>query len=119
MHFVFIIPLPLPLYTPSRNFPPNIWLFHRNCVSLQAETKIHRIMTTIALNGLWAYIQTLNLSKRNRKWLAEKLMGCDDKAVDDTEYINSSPAMLDVIEKGRKEIAEGNVETIAVDDLWK
>lgn len=76
-------------------------------------------MTTVALNGLWAYIQTLNLSKRNRKWLAEKLMGCDDKAVDDTEYINSSPAMLDVIEKGRKEIAEGNVETIAVDDLWK
>ena len=24
-----------------------------------------------------------------------------------------------IIEKGRKEIAEGNVETIAVDDLWK
>ena len=23
-----------------------------------------------------------------------------------------------IIEKGRKEIAEGNVETIAVDDLW-
>jgi hypothetical protein len=45
-------------------------------------------------------------------------MGCDDKVADDTEYINSSPAMLDVIEKGRKEIAEGNVETIAVADLW-
>ena len=76
-------------------------------------------MTTVALNGLWTYIQTLNLSKCNRKWLAEKLMGCDDKVADDTEYINSSPAMLDIIEKGRKEIAEGNVETIAVDDLWK
>ena len=24
-----------------------------------------------------------------------------------------------IIEKGRKEIAEGNVETISVDDLWK
>jgi hypothetical protein len=24
-----------------------------------------------------------------------------------------------IIEKGRKEIAEGNVETISVDELWK
>ena len=76
-------------------------------------------MTTVALNGLWTYIQTLKLSKRNRKWLAEKLMECDDNVADDTEYINSSPTMLNIIEKGRKEIAEGNVETISVDDLWK
>ena len=76
-------------------------------------------MTTVALNGLWTYIQTLKLSKRNRKWLAEKLMECDDNVADDTEYINSSPAMLNIIEKGRKEIAEGNAETISVDDLWK
>ncbi len=77
-------------------------------------------MTTIALNGLWTYIQTLNLSKRNRKWLAEKLMECDENVIsDDTEYINSSPKMLDVIEKGKQEIAAGNVETIDVDDLWK
>ena len=76
-------------------------------------------MTTVALNGLWTYIQTLKLSKRNRKWLAEKLMECDDNVADDTEYINSSPAMLNIIENGRKEIAEGNVETISVDDLWK
>ena len=76
-------------------------------------------MTTVALNGLWTYIQTLKLSKRNRKWLAEKLMECNDNVADDTEYINSSPAMLNIIEKGRKEIAEGNVETISVDDLWK
>lgn len=34
-------------------------------------------MTTIALNGLWTYIQTLNLSKRNRRWLAEKLVAPD------------------------------------------
>ena len=58
-------------------------------------------MTTVALNGLWTYIQTLKLSKRNRKWLAEKLMECDDNVADDTEYINSSPAMLNIIEKGR------------------
>ena len=104
----------------KRKNPRFSWRCKKKFVNLHSE-EIFKIyfMTTIALNGLWTYIQTLNLSKRNRKWLAEKLMGCDEKVVDDTEYINSSPAMLDIIEKGRKEIAEGNVETIAVDDLWK
>ncbi len=47
-------------------------------------------------------------------------MECDENVIsDDTEYINSSPKMLDVIEKGKQEIAAGNVETIDVDDLWK
>lgn len=30
-------------------------------------------MTTVALNNLWTYIESLNLSARNRKWLADKL----------------------------------------------
>lgn len=30
-------------------------------------------MTSIALNNLWIYIESLNLSARNRKWLADKL----------------------------------------------
>ena len=76
-------------------------------------------MTTVALNGLWAYIQTLNLSKRNRKWLAQKLVESDAKDMDDTEYLESSPAMMDIIRKGREEIAQGKGETVDVDDLWK
>ena len=31
-------------------------------------------MTTTALNGLFQYILSLNLSKRNSKWLAEKIL---------------------------------------------
>ena len=76
-------------------------------------------MTTVALNGLWAYIQTLNLSKRNRKWLAQKLVESDAKDMDDTEYLESSPAMMDIIRQGREEIAQGKGETVDVDDLWK
>ncbi len=30
-------------------------------------------MTSVAMNNLWTYIQGLNLSARNRTWLAEKL----------------------------------------------
>lgn len=31
-------------------------------------------MTTIALNALWTYIESLGLSTKNRKWLADKLV---------------------------------------------
>ena len=87
-------------------------------VILQANKKSND-MTTVALNGLWAYIQTLNLSKRNRKWLAQKLVESDAKDMDDTEYLESSPAMMDIIRQGREEIAQGKGETVDVDDLWK
>ena len=31
-------------------------------------------MSTIQLEGLWAYIQTLSLNKQNKQWLAERLV---------------------------------------------
>ena len=31
-------------------------------------------MTTFALNNLWAYLQGLSLSKKDREWLANKLI---------------------------------------------
>ena len=33
--------------------------------------------------------------------------------------MNSSPKMVEILREGEKEIAEGNFETIAIDDLWK
>ena len=32
------------------------------------------IMATVATNKLWAYIESLSLSKRDRSWLASKLL---------------------------------------------
>ena len=32
-------------------------------------------MATAATNKLWAYIESLSLSKRDRSWLASKLLG--------------------------------------------
>ena len=31
-------------------------------------------MTTVALNNLWTYLQGLKLSKKDREWLADKLI---------------------------------------------
>lgn len=38
---------------------------------------------------------------------------------DETEYIMSSPKMVEILREGDKEIAEGNFQPIALDDLWK
>lgn len=34
----------------------------------------HNVMATAATNKLWAYIESLSLSKRDRSWLASKLL---------------------------------------------
>ena len=31
-------------------------------------------MNTISLNNLWVYLQSLNLTASNKRWLADKLM---------------------------------------------
>lgn len=31
-------------------------------------------MTSVALNNLWSYLQGLQLTQSNRKWLAERLV---------------------------------------------
>lgn len=36
-------------------------------------------MTTVAMNNLWSYIQGLNLSTRNRNWLAQRLINAEVK----------------------------------------
>lgn len=40
-------------------------------------------------------------------------------AIKETEYIMSSPAMMEAIRQGEKEIAQGKGITVNVADLWK
>lgn len=82
-------------------------------------------MTITALNNLWTYIQTLSLTKKNREWLAARLVEKTEKEAfaDETEYISSSQAMLDIIAKGREEIKEMEngkpFEVLDINNLWK
>jgi len=39
--------------------------------------------------------------------------------MDETEYLMSSPEMIDILREGDKEITEGKFTPIAIDDLWK
>lgn len=45
-------------------------------------------MKQLALNNLWIYIQSLQLSQRNRKWLSDKLIEpvVDEKSQKEREW---------------------------------
>lgn len=67
-------------------------------------------MSTIQIESLWQYIQTLSLSKKNKKWLAERLLenGTADSSVNATTL------------KAIKESEEGKVTTFSsIDDFKK
>lgn len=50
---------------------------------------------------------------------ALKKISAQKQAMDETEYIMSSPEMVRILHEGDEEIAKGNFEPIAIDDLWK
>ena len=40
-------------------------------------------------------------------------------SIKETEYIMKSPAMMDIIRQGEREIKNGEGKTVNVDELWK
>ncbi len=50
---------------------------------------------------------------------ALKRIAAQKEALDETEYIMSSPRMVEILREGEKEIAEGNFHPIDIEDLWK
>ena len=57
------------------------------------------------------------LMKKAVKYL--KKLTAKKQAMDETEYIMSSPAMVDIIHQGQKDIEEGRGRVIKIEDLWK
>ena len=79
-------------------------------------------MTTSELNAelfheLSIIAQDEGLMKKAVKYL--KKLTAQKKAIDETEYIMSSPAMVDIIRQGQKDIEEGRGRVIKLDELWK
>ena len=61
--------------------------------------------------------QDEGMMKKAVKYL--KKLTAQKKAMDETEYIMASPAMVDIIRQGQKDIEEGRGRVIKLDDLWK
>ena len=58
-----------------------------------------------------------SLMKKAVKYLNK--LTAQKKAMDETEYIMSSPAMVEIIRQGQKDIEEGRGRVIKLDDIWK
>ena len=63
-------------------------------------------MTTIAMKSLWEFLQSLSLSQRNRKWLAEKLLDAEKKDGTDPTCMSKEDffARLDKAEQGQSHV---------------
>ena len=79
-------------------------------------------MTVMELNAelfreLSIIAEDEGLMKKAVKYL--KKLTAKKQAMDETEYIMSSPAMVDIIRQGQKDIEEGRGRVIKLEDLWK
>ncbi len=79
-------------------------------------------MTAMELNAelfreLSIIAEDEGLMKKAVKYL--KKLTAQKKAMDETEYIMSSPAMVDIIRQGEEDIKNGNFKVISLDDIWK
>ncbi len=50
---------------------------------------------------------------------ALKKLSAKKRAMDEKEYIMSSPAMVDILRKGEEDIKNGNFKVVTLDEIWK
>lgn len=79
-------------------------------------------MTTSQLNAelfreLSVIAEDEGLMKKAVKYL--KKLTAQKQAMDETEYIMSSPEMVKIIRQGQKDIEEGRGRVVKLDDIWK
>ena len=79
-------------------------------------------MTAVQLNA--EMYRSLGLIAEDKGLMEKALryvrkLAAQKQQQDETEYIMSSPKMVEILREGDKEIAEGNFQPIALDDLWK
>ena len=64
-------------------------------------------MTTLQLNNLWTYIQGMELKKKDREWLAGKLLepkADDEKTAQQKAFVKESLyRALDEVERAKRE----------------
>ena len=77
--------------------------------ALQLNAELFRELSIIA--------EDEGLMKKAVKYL--KKLTAQKQALDETEYIMSSPEMVEIIRQGRKDIEEGRGRVIKLEDIWK
>ena len=72
----------------------NCFVISNNILIFAAVNQLFvKIMTSLALNNLWTYIDSLSLKQKDREWLADKLLGQkkeDNKTAHQKAYVKES-----------------------------
>ncbi len=77
--------------------------------ALQLNAELFRELSIIA--------EDEGLMKKAVRYL--KKLTAQKQAMDETEYLMSSPAMAEIIRQGQKDIEEGRGRVIKLEDIWK
>lgn len=77
--------------------------------ALQMNAELFRELSIIA--------EDEGLMQKALKYL--KKLTAKKQAKDETEYIMSSPAMVEILRQGDEDIKNGRGMVIKIDDLWK
>ena len=84
--------------------------------------KTDSVMNTMELNAelfreLSIIAEDEGLMKKALK--AIKKIAAKKQAMDETEYIMSSPAMVEILRQGDEDIKNGKGRSVKLEDLWK
>ena len=79
-------------------------------------------MTAMELNAelfreLSIIAEDEGLMKKAVKYL--KKLSAKKQAMDETEYIMSSPAMVEILRQGDEDIKNGRGRVVSLDEIWK
>ena len=77
--------------------------------ALQMNAELFRELSIIA--------EDESLMKKALKYL--KKLSAKKQAMDETDYIMSSPAMVEILRQGEEDIKNGLGHVIKLEDLWK
>lgn len=77
--------------------------------SMQLNAELFRELSIIA--------EDERLMKKAVKYL--KKLTAQKQAMDETDYIMSSPKMVEIIRKGEEDIKNGNYKVVSLDEVWK
>jgi len=77
--------------------------------SMQLNAELFRELSIIA--------EDEGLMKKAIKYL--KKLTAQKQAMDETEYIMSSPEMVEIIRQGDEDIKNGNFKVMNLDEIWK
>ena len=89
---------------------------------MRQKPKKDRIMTAMQLNAelfreLSIIAEDEGLMQKAVKYL--KKLTAKKQAMDETEYLMSSPAMAEIIRQGQEDIEKGLGRVVKLEDLWK